>query len=174
LTSARVVSLLEILRVYADGFVQVTRHLAQSIGILDGDNIWEDEEHRTFLVIRLKELRNICRESELPVTLALVEKTLRNFEMNDDQNVSDEEKLLIRKNTTNDLMKHYLFNAIDRFQDELSTKIFFQLPHSRKSYFDAPFLGWENIVKRFPDCVRDVEEMNKCYARCGMGSDRPW
>jgi hypothetical protein len=59
-----------------------------------------------------------------------------------------------------------LANIQGRLKDELSLNLFFKLPQRMKEKFDEPFKGWELILKRFAAIVRDVEEMNKCFAVC--------
>ena len=160
----KLVSLLEILRVHAEVFVEVSRNLWDSIRILDGDDIWKDDEHRIALLTRLRQLRTICTDSELPVTLALVNRIMRSFEINDDAKEADTTKELIRGNTTNALLKQYLYDTVHRFQDELSTKMFLQVPHSRMKRFDDPLDGWIEVAIHFPDVIGDIEEMQKCFA----------
>jgi len=157
----RLVSLLEILRTHAEAFVQIVFHLGTSISNLNERDIWQDDEHRVFLAGELERLRDVCQRSELPVTLTLVERMLKTFERADHEDpfVSG----MMKRTCSSELIKHDLFAMRERFMDELSTKLFLQVPHSRMAYFDSPFLGWEKIVSAFPESSRDVEEMNKCF-----------
>jgi hypothetical protein len=55
-------------------------------------------------------------------------------------------------------------------ENELSLRVFLALQHDRKQYFDSPRAGWEQVIERFPDCVSDVEEMNRCFALSRYGA----
>jgi hypothetical protein len=158
------VTLLEILRIYAEAFVEIADNMRVSAYSLSTTDIWADDEHRKVLEIRLRELKAICGSSELPVTETLIDHILTTFSAVDGVLLCDEDKEIYKRNSTSDVLKYHLHTLIKRFRDELSTKLFLQIPHSRKGRFDNPLLGWDQIIKRFPDCVRDVEEMNKCFA----------
>jgi len=156
---------MELLRIYANQFVQKTFHLGTSIDQLTGPNaidIWNDAEHLVSLRMALEELGAVCATAELPITKMKVDYLLKNMDLVADTNNPYRASLIA--NLPNRMVAHNLYEIRDRLIDELSIKIFFELPHSRKHYFDEPFLGWEGVVKRFENCTRDVEEMNKCFA----------
>ncbi len=52
----------------------------------------------------------------------------------------------------------------NRLLDEMTGEYFFFLTASGALRYDKWGDGWEKILDRFPDTVRDVEEMNKCFA----------
>jgi hypothetical protein len=68
------------------------------------------------------------------------------------------------KSLSNELLAIYLDQIKDRLVDELSTKLFFQIPHSRKKAFEKPTDQWETIIERFPETVQDIEESGRCFA----------
>jgi hypothetical protein len=51
-----------------------------------------------------------------------------------------------------------------RIIDELFGQYFLSLTPSEAERLDQWQKGWEIILQRFPDAMRDVEEMNKCFA----------
>jgi hypothetical protein len=104
-----------------------------------------------FLQSTLADLSRLCAASELPMTQLAVNSALFAIHIPDPT---------MKRGT----LKKMLDTITDRLPDELSTKLFFQVPHSRREFFENPLSGWEAVVKRFDACVRDVEEMNKCFA----------
>jgi hypothetical protein len=156
------VTLLEILRIYAHSFVEIAFHLDVAMETMD--TIWKDEMQRWALVEELEELRNVCDTSDLPVTRILVDSILTGFNLADKSENPQLIKDLAVRFQEPDTLRHKLFTLRERFVDELSTKLFLQIPHSRKALLDTPLAGWDSIMKRFPECIRDIEEMNKCFA----------
>jgi hypothetical protein len=157
----RGVNLLEILRSYAEAYVQAGQAL-NIISALIADysnNPDADVRSNQGLLDRLRwqavELSKHC--GQLPMT----EKAVRS---------------LIRPLNKPDIMKgwtqpiHALQSLIadiqNRMIDELSLAFFFKLSQERKDYFLDPFKDWGDILKKFPDTIGDVEEMNKCFALC--------
>ncbi len=51
-----------------------------------------------------------------------------------------------------------------RIVDEMLLQSFFALNSSEALRFNYWASGWEDILDRFPEASRDVEEMNKCFA----------
>ena len=51
-----------------------------------------------------------------------------------------------------------------RVVDETRGREFFVLTLQEASYYKQPLRGWETIVDRFPDALRDVEEAWRCFA----------
>lgn len=51
-----------------------------------------------------------------------------------------------------------------RLMDELKARYFLSLSVAEADRFENWQKSWESILERFPDTVRDVEEMNKCFA----------
>jgi hypothetical protein len=69
-----------------------------------------------------------------------------------------------------DLLCEYLKQLSITFSMELETKIFLQIPSEKMQQFDAPCEGWEEVIKRFPDTVNEIEEMSKCFALSRYGA----
>ena len=54
----------------------------------------------------------------------------------------------------------------DRFEAELSARMFFYMPAERAKYFaDEPLFG-EAVANKFPKLAEDISEAGKCFA-CG-------
>jgi len=49
-------------------------------------------------------------------------------------------------------------------QWEMGDSLFLHVPTDDADYYRKSWDGWEQIIERFPDTTRDVEEMNKCFA----------
>lgn len=148
---------MEILRIYAEDYVSAAVHLQTVLSMIRRPDIWSDQVELHFIQSELEDLRNSCKKGELPVTAILVDSILQTF-----MAVQGEPRL--RAAVTGDSLAYQILQVDSRLVDEMRTKFFFQLPVSKKSYFDSPRSGWELVLERFPDCTTDVEEMNKCFA----------
>lgn len=156
---------MELLRIYVHDFVDKTFRFGISIDRLTGPNqhdIWHDQEHRTNLLSTLRELSAVCEVGELPVTKIKADYVISCLTQYDDPNNADGKKIANLFN--NQVLAHHLHEIRDRFKDELSTKLFFQLPHTRKALFDTPLQGWEEVVSRFPETQSEISEMSRCFS----------
>lgn len=158
----RLWSLMELIQTHVNEFVLRAIHLALASFQLEKQHIFDDDEHRHYLKGELEELQGICLVAELPMTKIAVDHILANFNQFDEG--TQEEKNEVAHLLTGDLLILYLKNARDRLCDELSLKLFLQIQHNRKTYFEEPLKGWQDVIAKFPDCIRDVEEMNICFA----------
>ena len=52
----------------------------------------------------------------------------------------------------------------ERLRDELEARKFLALSPTEARYYENWREGWEEIIDRFGDATRDIEEMAKCYA----------
>jgi len=148
---------MEILRVYAHIYVETGHYLDISIGELNKADIWQDGTHRASLLGVLERLGTMCVEGDLPVTRVLVDHILLGMR-------EGETSPEMRAVMDNVLLQQNLHELRNRFTDELKTKLFLIIATAKQTHFDSPRLGWEKIVARFPNCLNDVEEMNKCFA----------
>ena len=151
--SERLVTLMELLRVYAHLYLRHSNHLAVFDDWMSSnpDKPIMDDQNFPQLVRALKSMQALCETGELPVTQIPLDMLVRGL------NSPDRMK-------SNQAVQHFLKAILDRLPDEMSTKLYLQLPHSKTPYFDEPFKGWEAVIGRIPECSRDVEEMNKCFA----------
>ena len=97
-------------------------------------------------------LSESCKAADLPMSVLAVDRLLILF----NQNLS--QRLLVKS----------LEDAADRavivVEDELSLRLYFSLEPEEADNYTKPWDKWEKVVKRFEDTVRDIEEMNKCFA----------
>ena len=151
-------SLVDILQVYAHEYVQKAIRFNLSIDKLGRADIWQDHEHRVALSIQLEELAKMCEQGELPMTKMTVDHVLGCFR------TFDSGQRDMAQSLSSPLLMTYLSRISSRLVDELSTKLFFQVPHSRKAFFESPLDHWKEVTDRFPEAIVDVEEMGKCFA----------
>lgn len=57
-----------------------------------------------------------------------------------------------------------VWRTIITVEEELSLRMYFSLEPGEAKRYAKPWDGWEAIVERFKDTVKDIEEMNKCFA----------
>ena len=157
-------SLMELLQMFVSEYVVKALRLRTSISKLELANIFNDAEHRQMLRRQLIELAKMCVQGELPMTKITVDHVLSCLNDFDDQKHSPAEKDMLAKSLSGELLMQYLMRINDRLSDELSTKLFFQLPHSRKEVFELPRKKWEQVIDRFPDTTMDIEESARCFA----------
>ena len=126
MTPQQVVTLLDILRIYANVFIKVAYHIDVSIYSLKEQSIWENKDGRVALTVELELLRKICEENDLPVTRILVDSILN--PLNAFESSPKAMRDFLTRMHSNEVLKHDLFSLRDRFTDELSTKVFLQIP----------------------------------------------
>jgi len=160
----KVVSLLEILQAYAESYAKLAHSVAASICRL-GYTPGLDEHRKKQLIDALEEWLPHCERAELTLTMVHLLRVRKDI----DAGVPKDE------------LYHKLIELESRIEDELKTKLFFQLPLAKREYFESPNpnegitannvassidmrKGWEEIIDKFPDSVMDVEEMRKCFA----------
>jgi hypothetical protein len=58
--------------------------------------------------------------------------------------------------------------AIDNFQQtlffETQNTLFLKVDYRRKTFYEEPLKEWEEVTRRFPAAVSDIEEASRCYA----------
>lgn len=158
----RVVTLMEILRIYADQYMNVIAGLERMAEVLErakGPSVWNNMRLLASLKVFLGAFQSLCQNGELPVCEVLVSNTL----MSVNQIVND------KTGAAQDLVDPHgvaanIREMKSRLIDELATKFLIQFPASRRPYFDASTKGWEKVIERFPETLTDIEEMNKCFA----------
>lgn len=153
------VSLLDILRAYAEAYVKGARILALLnaqifyVGQQSGYDVRKDLQLIERLKAHLSDLLEHCQY--LPMTSIAAQKlkaALNNSE------------LMSTWTDTEETLEHMIADVLTRLEDELAINLFFKLPQERQKYFENPIDGWEEVIARFPDTVSNIEEMNKCFA----------
>jgi hypothetical protein len=154
----KAVSLLEILRCYAEAYVQATHSLvllqtAISRAQDEGKDIRNDSALLARLSAHLFQLVEHC--DRLPMTQKGVHSLIR---------ILENPKYMESWSRTEHVLMTSITEVLGRLEDELSLNLFFRLPADKKKYFDEPLKGWEEVIKRFPEITSNVEEMSKCFA----------
>jgi len=143
----KAVSLLEILQSYAEAYVKFAHVVAASICRL-GYTTEFDDHRRKQLIDGLEAAIPHCERAELTLTTVHLMRVLADVK-------AGVPKLEVYAK---------LIELESRLEDELKTKLFFQLPLSKREFFESPQKGWDEVIARFPDSVMDIEEMRKCFA----------
>lgn len=158
----RTVTLMEILRIYADKYMNVIAGLERMADALDrasGSHVWKDIQLLATLKVFLDSFQSLCQDGELPVCHVLVSNTLIGVNMIISDQGGPALNLVSPKGVAANIRE-----MKSRLTDELSTKFLVQFPAHRRPYFDTPTKGWEKTIERFPETLSDIEEMNKCFA----------
>jgi hypothetical protein len=157
LIPAKVVSLLEILRSYAEAYARGADVLRLCADALAGHKErGEDFRGNIPLMARMREnfleLRSHCEH--LPMTSMAIVKTINALNP----------EYLAKTAHADTVLIGLISDVQSRLADELSINLFFKLPTEKAKYFDFPMVGWEEVLARFPEAGFDVEEMSKCFA----------
>jgi hypothetical protein len=150
--SRKLVTALEILRLYAQAYANDGFNLALAVRMFQA----RPDCLRDPIVMNLfqKQLRKLTIDcSELPVTSVKVQRIV-------DVLKSKEIMAILPPESMPDMLS----DIQKSLEDELSTRLFFQLRTERGKFFEDPAAGWEKVLERFPDAHTDVEEMHKCFA----------
>jgi hypothetical protein len=149
----RLITALEILRAHAEAYSDASYSLAMTAQScsLRSDAMCDE----SLVAVIADKLEGLSRHCEyLPVTSVKVGRVLAWLRA----------PKVAREIISGKMVGHHLSAIQEVLVDELSTKLFFHVPHERKQQFEEPLKGWEVIVDKFPESIRDVEEMNKCFA----------
>ena len=149
----KLVTALEILRFYAEVYANDGFNLTLAIRKFEAhpDSLRSEPMVMYLLQKQLSKLTKDC--SELPVTAVKVQRIV-------DVLKSKEIMGILPPESMPDMLK----DIQKSLEDELSTKLFFQLRTERGKLFEDPTAGWIKVLERFPDAHTDVEEMHKCFA----------
>jgi len=143
------VSLLELLRFYADKYLHLTKNLADLEQMLQAR-----EEPGRFprpvpdaAKLCLEIARDKCNEIGLQVSVKHANELLLDYAAG--------------------LLKAHDVEALNEtIRREISCQFFVGIAAERKTAFCESRKGWEVIVTAFPAATDDVEEMNKCFGLC--------
>lgn len=152
---------MELLQVHAHEYAEKSTRIHLAMEQVASGDIWADHKARTHLIIELEDLQEMCATGELPVTKVRVDHLLHCLRVG---SLNSQEARAMRESLNNNLFSRYLLDLRSRLVDELSTKLFFQLPHSRKELFEKPCAKWESVIARWPETILDIEEAGKCFA----------
>ena len=151
MTSERVVSLLELLRIYGKNYVR----LSNCLGIISAAlSVSDPKIAHHDLVISALGMFDGMKPQLIAVGLTATAAQIARAE--EIWNLYHKPELFAMQ----------CQELLHRLEDELSLSFFFTLPQERAEYFEEPLKNWKDIFKRFPNTIRDIEEMNKCFALC--------
>jgi len=162
ISSRGVLTLLDILRAYAEAYVKGATALAglhtqifyqaQAAGY----DVRHDDHLLRRLQLHLSDLLEHC-QPHLPMTAAAALKL---------RAIIDDPDLMYtwQQAQANTVLQFMTLGVIETLENELALNVFFRLTEARRSYFEAPTDGWNEVVARFPNTVSNIEEMNKCFA----------
>ena len=152
------VSLLDVLRAYAEAYVREMHALTIISALISNeqdDN--KDVRENTLLLQRLyahlAELLSHCEH--LPMTAIAIRKLMKSVSSPTDMSLWSQ---------TPQILTSYIADIQTRLEDELSLNLFFKLPQDRKKFFDNPTDAWKEVIDRFPETISNIEEMGKCFA----------
>jgi len=154
LISWRVVSLLDILRIYAELYCHLSTILGTT-GIqltIETDPPKMTESLAVNLVDRLTKMLVHCEKNGLTATADSMARTVQIWHEHHDK-------------------RKLGFDAISvatTLQDELARRICFILPSPSQLLYQEPIYQWEEVLAKFPQAKDDVIGMNRCRA---LGQD---
>jgi hypothetical protein len=142
------ITLLELLRFYAEAYVSLAKDLLDLQVCLQLDQAGSGETTEdSHIKISLETAVMQCRLIGLQVSAKHAEELLGKLKR---RALTDEDVKALHEN-------------IER---ELSCQFFVGIPPSRVEAFTKSLEGWEEIGNKFPTAIEDIEEMSKCYALC--------
>ena len=153
--AGKVVTVLEILRVYADAYAKASYALA-----LINSRIEQMSDFREDAVMvarmrgHLSDLLDHC-EYVLPMTAMKIKDVVAILD--NLQNTSHWEQPTL-------IFLTAIAEIQSRLVDELKAGLFFGIPLQKAAFFSQSRDGWEEVIDRFPDSVSEIEEMGKCFA----------
>jgi len=150
---SKLVTALEILRIYAQAYSKVSHTLGIASTGLKRNPLRPAKENELLvtLEIELSTLLPFC--GSLPMTSLSIKRLLQSIH-----------NPVYMDSMSSDTLANLLTELQGRLEDELSLMLYFQLPPNRREMFDTPLTGWEEVAARFSAAVSDIEEMHKCFA----------
>lgn len=141
--SRKLVTLSEILRMYAEVYLSSGFSLGSAAANLERDG--SDPQSLRATREGLQFLIEECTQAGLPISAEYMQRSLAHLD--------------------NHGYSHWRLNEISNVLEiELSQRVFLQIEKRKEVYFETPRVGWEDTIKRFPECITDIEEMNRCFA----------
>lgn len=139
------ITLLELLRFYAEAYVALAKDLLDLQVCLQIDESGDKQTEAKHILTSLEVAVTQCRLIGLQVSALHAEELIQKLE---------------RESLTSENVKA-LHENIER---ELSCQFFVGIPSDRVEAFTKSLAGWEAIGDKFPMAIEDIEEMSKCYA----------
>lgn len=146
----RVVTLLDLLRFYAENYVRVAHCVSQiSAALVPNDLSPQGKDDLVISALGLLDgIKPQCVEMGLDVSVKQIER------INEIWNLYHDKALIAPMNE----------ELLRRIGDELRSRVLFCLRPSVQEYFTEPRKEWSDCVSRWPETIDNVEEMGKCFA----------
>lgn len=143
-------SLLDMLRFYADLFIKSLWEVNRIEGQWAHGRLDEAIPFPAAIGAKVTALQLDCIEYGLPNSAAKCDRIM--------EKCDGSERVTYREGIA--LLK----DLRERIEDEFRVKVFLTLTVKEAELYAFPIKGWESVIDRFGDSVRDIEEMGKCLA----------
>jgi len=150
-----VVSLLDMLRFYAQSFVSSTSTVTQLLQFLQRGEL--QESHIKPLGQSLGELTREVQKCDLPLTLKQIGRI---------QSSMQDGSL-----TQYSVMRQQFEELMNRLWDELDSNVFYQIESSKSAYVNAEWLFGTPIQRNFPSAWKELQSAGRCFA---YGENTAW
>lgn len=151
--SRGVVSLWEVLQFYADVVVKFLSEL----GALELMAVYED--------------RDTVADPSITVAISAKVSILQAMAATYSLNASDQQcQRIIRNCQSKEMrvscgeMRDDLRELRRRFEDDFKGNLFLKLTAQEADQYREPLNGWKEVGGKFPEAIRDIEEMRRCFA----------
>jgi hypothetical protein len=149
----RLVSLWNVLRIYAANFVRVGACLEKCAGDTSKIIPAHESDTRTREAFSdfLETIRVDCLELKLPVTSEIWlhhQEWFSNYP----------------GTPTYENLSHAVAEVFRAYQSEIRSMVFVHVKPDRASFLDAPQLFGEEVNKAFPSCSQEIADAGNCYA----------
>jgi len=149
----RLLSLLEIMELFpAAIFFAVSQVLeairAPIVPLVNDTRVVDKDSCAAYLAV-LAPLEPDCAALHLKASTATLRKIIRE---------------LSQSEPTYGALRLLVVELQGRLKDEMAETVFMSLSPQEAEYFRRFWLGWEDILERFPEALGDIEEAKKCFA----------
>jgi hypothetical protein len=143
------VSLLELLRLYAEQFVYLSSRCTQVYMQVSIEGETELRESSiTTLLETLRAMHHQCVDLGLTLSSTQIERMAELWES--------------KHNTA--VLQRQCAELVQRIQDEFRERVVLMLPSTVQVQYENPRKGWGEAISKFPQITDNVDEMARCFA----------
>jgi HEPN domain-containing protein len=150
----RLVSLWDMLSFDAGRLVRSMQFLAETTRILEGpgfnQGLFADLINPKFYLNSIRDVVEYCGEMPFPMTEVPLKRILRL--------ANGSQPFTVKA------MAELLGEAARRLRDEAGIYTLLRVSAERSRFYSEPRANWEDVIKRFPNTVSDIEEANICFS----------
>jgi HEPN domain-containing protein len=150
----RLVSLWDMLSFDAGRLVRSMQFLAETTRVLEGpgfnQGLFTDLTNPKFYLNNIRDVVEYCGEMPFPMTEVPLKRILRL--------ANGSQPFTVK------VMAELLGEAARRLRDEAGIYTLLRVAAERSRFYNDPRANWEDVIKRFPDTVSDIEEANICFS----------